>query len=114
MTLQEGIAIALFLASAFVGLAASVNTMRMVDEVNSKLSPEQQFAPLGWHYFKSRRLIEEYRRLYPSGHLIAREIALAAVAFGLGLVGAGLLAGPVASAWLAICGVVVAWLRYRR
>jgi len=114
MTARIGIALALLLASGFFGLAASLTSMRMVDEVNAKLSKEQQFGLLGWHYFKSRKMIQEYRRLYPSGRLIARELTLEAIGVVLFLVAADLIMGSLVTAWLATGVCVAAWLMYRR
>jgi hypothetical protein len=114
VTPQLGLALGLLIASSFVGVAASLTAMRMVDDVNAKLPPDGQFAQLGWHFVKARRLFKEYRRLYPSGPLIVREITLTAIGFGLFLVAAGLVMGPLAPVWLGICGGAAAWLTYRQ
>jgi hypothetical protein len=83
MTARFVSAFVLILTAGFIGLAGALTSMRMVDEVNERLPPDQQFPLLGWHHFEFQPLIREYRRLYPSGRLIARELALAAIAFVL-------------------------------
>ena len=73
-----------------LGLAATINSFAIIDAVNAKLLPHEQFNPFGWYPQKTFRLHREYRRLYPQGGLLRREGFLAAA--------------------MLFCIVVVAWL----
>ena len=52
------------------GLIASFKTFQMVDKVNDRLPKHEQFDPLWWYLSKRQRLVREYKRLYPDGHLL--------------------------------------------
>ena len=87
-----------------VGVSSTVTGMQMVQAVNAKLPVNERFAEFGWYLSKTQRLFREYRRLYPAGTLVRRQmrllfgglgcVVLTAVALGFGLpavlMGAGL------------------------
>src|SRR5215471_16961812 len=72
-----------FVILAACGLCSTFLNYEIMDQVNAKLPTDQQFSGLGWHYFKARRLLSEYRRLYPSAALDKRLYALSAVSLGI-------------------------------
>lgn len=78
MTLRLVAALAFLLCVGGLGLAATITHYEIVDAVNARLPPEEQFELLGWYGAKSLRLNREYRRLYPQGTLVWREGVLAA------------------------------------
>ncbi len=88
---------------------------RIVREVNAKLPHEQRFSSYGWYYAKWRRLVSEYRRMYPSGTQVERcrrlsvlmlvDVVVAAVVLGAGLDGALLLGAA---------GSLSLWFGFRR
>jgi hypothetical protein len=78
-----------------LGLASAIAQFAMVDAVNEKLSRNEQFSPFWWHPAKTIRLHVEYRRLYPTGKLLRRSVALRAVMFACLLVIAALLFFPI-------------------
>jgi hypothetical protein len=55
------------------GLIASFKTFEMVDKVNERLPKQERFDPLWWHPSKRQRLVREYKRLYPAGHLLTHS-----------------------------------------
>ena len=61
------------------GIIAALTNFDMVDRVNEKLPASGQFAAAGWYFAKTQRLYREYRRLYPSGHLLRRVRLLTAL-----------------------------------
>jgi hypothetical protein len=72
---------AILTASAFVGFVAcaisgAIVNFILIEQVNSKLPPEQQFSHFGGTPPKYRRIHEAYRRLYPGGRLITASRAL--------------------------------------
>lgn len=79
MTLRFTLAFILLLCSSGFGLAACINHLAMVEAVNAKLPPTDQFGQLWWGPLKRLRLDREYRRLYPDGPLVRREGVLAAM-----------------------------------
>ena len=99
---------------AVCGIASTVVLMRAVDEVNALLPPAERFSPLGWHWWKYRRLVREYYRLQPSGRRVAQlrslhlAVVVASVIAGVTLIG---LAG---GAFFGAVGGVVMWITYRR
>jgi len=70
------------------GVVGSLVSFEMVDKVNEKLPKEEQFAPLGWYYSKSRRFNREYKRLYPDGRLLMKVRVISAVMFACLLIAA--------------------------
>ena len=64
------------------GLIASLKSFQMVDKVNGRLPKQEQFDPLWWHTSKRQRLVREYKRLYPDGHLLTHS----RIAMSVGLV----------------------------
>jgi hypothetical protein len=77
------------------GLASSIYTSRIVDEVNRHCSAEERESPYWWHPGKTLRVLGEYRRISPEGRLrnrmqIAAGIALSGImvfAVCMGIVG---------------------------
>jgi len=63
------VAIPLFFTAA---VSSIVVFHQIVDAVNQRLPQDQQFDPLWWYWPKTRRLMKEYRRLYPEGALNLR------------------------------------------
>jgi hypothetical protein len=95
------------------GMASLLVHQKMLDEVNSRLPKEQQFAYAWWGPGKKYRFYSEYHRLYPSGPLVRKLCALgtgmvAALVMLMVVVGIGL--GPVLL--FAVGGVIVMWLPY--
>jgi hypothetical protein len=60
------VAIPLFFIAA---VSSIVVFHQIVDAVNRRLPQDQQYDPLWWYWPKTRRLMTEYRRLYPEGAL---------------------------------------------
>ena len=88
MTTRLGVGVIAFMCTLVCAIAASFAVFEMVDKVNERLPVEQQFAPLWWHWSKSRRLASEYKRLYPGGNLSRKSRALAVLMFSCVLVSA--------------------------
>jgi hypothetical protein len=86
---------------------------KMLDEVNSRLPKEQQFAYGWWWLGKTLRFHAEYHRLFPTGAGIRTICAL-----GTGSVAAGVLLmavigfGATDLLCLAVGGGVVMWIPY--
>jgi hypothetical protein len=67
------IGIVAVMCGSLCGIAAFfLITFEMVDEVNEKLPEEKRFTRLGGYYFGYRRLMYEYKRLYPHGSCARR------------------------------------------
>jgi hypothetical protein len=62
----------------------------IIEDINHKIPEDQQILFLGYGPFKHRRIIREYRRLYPEGRKLLYFR-------GLAFLGAALL---LASAWI--------------
>lgn len=115
MTCRLAAGFALLICVCGFGLAATINNFALVDAVNAKLSADDQFGQLGWYPTKTLRLHREYRRLYPDGRLLLRggilgavmllSLAMAALLFGLPLLGVAL---------VAIVGALSLWYFYFR
>lgn len=95
------------------GLATAITHFAIIEGVNAKLPPTEQFGELGWGPIKSVRLHREYRRLYPDGTLLRRAAILAYVAL-LSLVIAGTLLGfgVVGIVWVGGVGALSLWFFY--
>ncbi len=99
---------------AACGLCSAVILWRMVDEVNIHLPEADRFSLPGWHALKYARLVDEYRRLYPSGRRITQlgwawlgmvaSMVIGAIALGLGVAGA---------AFVGIGGCAIGWASFR-
>jgi hypothetical protein len=97
------------------GLYSTFAHSEMLEQVNAKLPSDRQFSPLGWYYSKHRRLLSEYRRLYPSGALDNKlrflgtimTVAIVVTAWRVGMPFTGVL-------WLGIVGGFSLWFTYRR
>ena len=113
MTARLAVAFTLLLCVSGFGLAATINSFAIIDAVNAKLSPDEQFNPIGWYPQKTFRLHREYRRLYPQGGLLRREGFLAAAMLFCLVVVAWLLGfGFLATAWIGGLGTLILWLIY--
>lgn len=70
----------IFLAIMFtggtLGLVSAVTQATMVEEVNRRLPEDQRFEDAWWGPDKIVRLFREYRRLYPDGPLLRRQIII--------------------------------------
>jgi len=75
------VGIAALACVSIFGLLSTIASSRMVDEVNEKLSKENQFGQLGGYWSKTLRLHREYNRLYPAGQLSRKVRTLYALAF---------------------------------
>lgn len=86
---------------------------KLLWDVNAPLASEKRFSPFWWHWGKHRRLLKEYRSLYPSGPLIQKLRTLGIIQFLL----LGLLPSafglPVVGIIAAVVGGVTMWLVYR-
>jgi hypothetical protein len=69
-------AFALLLCVGGFGIAATITQFAIVDAVNEKLPKSKQFEHLGWYLAKTLRLYCEYRRFYPKGKLLRRQVVL--------------------------------------
>jgi hypothetical protein len=106
----------LFLAcvSGF-GLAACITHIAIVEAVNAKLPPAEQFGELGWYPMKSLRLHRQYRHFYPGGTLLRREGILAYGALFSLVVTATLLGfGLLGIVWVGGGGGLSLWFLYFR
>ena len=75
------IGIAALVCVSICGVLSTLAFSQMVDEVNQKLSKENQFGQLGWYWSKTRWLHREYNRLYPTGQLSRKVRSLGVLAF---------------------------------
>jgi hypothetical protein len=115
MTLRLAAALVLVLCVGGFGLAAAITHYAIVDAVNAKLPPEEQFDLLAWYATKSLKLNSVYRRLYPQGRLLWREGVLAATGlFCLVLAGALIGFNFLMVAWLGGGGALLLWFTYLR
>lgn len=69
MTLRFVAVIALFCVNVTLAITCSFLLFAMVGRVNERLSNENKFEYLGWHFGKLADLLREYKRLYPEGRL---------------------------------------------
>jgi hypothetical protein len=115
MTWRLVLAFILLLCCGGFGLAATINSFAVVDAVNARLSPDDQFDHLGWYPTKTLRLHREYYKLYPQGNLLRSQgvfvtfgflcILLAALFLGFGLV---------VIAWPGVGFALILWFIYFR
>jgi len=80
------VAITLWIVVVGCGIAAALNSLNIVDLVNSLLPENERFDPLIWHSLKYERLHSEYRRLFPTGKLLQRQKKLGVCMLACGLV----------------------------
>ena len=116
MGVRQVVVLVVFAIGAGVcGLASTLIGWRIVDDVNSRLPEKQQASWFGWHYSKSRRLIEEYRRLYPEGRRVDQQAMLAGASLALAIA-VGWLFGFGFTPMLAsaILGGGLLWLMFRK
>jgi hypothetical protein len=69
MSVRGIIVIAALRGMSVCGLLSALINVKMVEQVNARLSKQEQFSQLGWYAAKTLRLFREYRRLVPGGNL---------------------------------------------
>jgi hypothetical protein len=72
-------------------LLGNMFQLMMIGEVNRKRSDGDQISYFGYHYFKTKRIFAEYRKLNPEGAIHVYMLISVAVAFA-SLVGAAVCA----------------------
>jgi hypothetical protein len=77
MTLRFAAILVLLSCVGVLGVAGTINQFTLVEAVNAKLPPNEQFDAIGSWLPKSLRLHRQYRRLYPEGGLLTRQGVLA-------------------------------------
>ena len=77
---------------AVAGVASSVTSMQMVTDVNRHQPSQARESTYWWTLAKRRRVVAEYRRLYPDGPLRQRLFVAQLVA-GCGVIGAAICLG---------------------
>jgi hypothetical protein len=63
------VAVSLFLLAQTFSLLSGFVMFAMIGEVNRAGPDQQRISYLGGHFAKYRRILNEYRRLYPDGRL---------------------------------------------
>ena len=107
--------VAFILSCLAIGVMSMATFDRMVEEVNPQLAHDQQFDPVGWHRPKYRRLIQEYRRLNPQGHLIRRAVWLSGALVAVVLAAGWLMGFSLASVlFVGLAGSSSLWLVFRK
>jgi len=81
MSLRIIVGVAALACSSICGVASTFLILEMVDRVNERLPKDQQFSQLWWYWSKTRRLLREYKRLYPDGRLRGKFLALVVLMF---------------------------------
>jgi len=115
MTLRLIVAFVFLACVSGFGIAACITHIAIVEAVNAKLPPAEQFGELGWYPMKSLRVHREYRRLYPGGTLLTREGLLAYGALFSLVVTATLLGfGVLGIVWVGGGGGLSLWFLYFR
>ena len=115
MTVRLTLALLFLACSSGFGLAACITNIGIIEAVNAKLPPAEQFGDLGWYPMKTLRLHREYRRLYPGGTLLRREGILACGALGSLVVTATLLGfGVLGIVFVGGGGALSLWFLYFR
>jgi hypothetical protein len=76
MVIKLATAFVLLLCVGGLGLASTIAQFAMVDAVNEKLPKSEQFDPFWWYPPKTVKLFLAYRRLYPTGRLLRRQVIL--------------------------------------
>jgi hypothetical protein len=67
VTLRVVVAVLLLIGVSTCGIASTLLTWRIIDDVNKHLPKERRFAPIGfWWVGKRMDLFAEYKRLYPT------------------------------------------------
>jgi hypothetical protein len=113
-TIKIVVLIVALLICAICGIASMLKSQQMVNDVNSKLPDDQKFSPIGWYYAKHRRLLTEYRRLYPDGRLIHELRTLSFGVWLLPLVGSAVLGfGVLGALFFGVGGGLLIWFTYK-
>ena len=89
MVLRIVVAVIFAAGGASCAVAASLQLMRMVDDVNKALPREGRINPYFWHLGKYLRLQEAYERLYP-GRYPPKRLVYLWIGMGVAFVGLGL------------------------
>ena len=71
-SIRLGILVVFTIVAALCGLVYTVVLQNIVSQVNSQLSADRRYDPFWWNPIKYYRVLQEYRRLYPSGVLVRR------------------------------------------
>jgi hypothetical protein len=82
MSFQLIVQILIFLSAISCMIWAGFVTFAIIGEINRKLPEKDQISYLWGYPAKSRRINDEYRRLYPTGRLLFYGRALVCAAFG--------------------------------
>jgi hypothetical protein len=82
MNLETIAQLLIFLSAISCMIGAGFVTSVIIREINRKLPEKDQISYLWSHYWKSRRIKYEYRKLYPSGRLLFYLGVLTYTAFG--------------------------------
>ena len=112
MTLRFAAILVLLSCVGVLGVAGTINQFTLVEAVNAKLPPNEQFDAIGSWLPKSLRLHRQYRRLYPEGGLLTRQGVLAYAMLFCIVVVAWLLGFGFLAAWLGGLGTLMLWLIY--
>jgi hypothetical protein len=86
MSARMLVGIILFCVSITGIFLGNMFQLMMIGEVNRKRPDGDQISYFGHHYFKTKRILGEYRKLYPEGAIHVYLLICIAVAF-LSLVG---------------------------
>ena len=81
MTLRVTVGVVALAGVSVCGVLSTLANLEMTEMVNARLPKEKQFAALGWYLSKYQRLHNEYRRLYPDGHLLFKIRSLMTLTF---------------------------------
>ena len=80
MVLRIVIAALMLVGVMACGLASTIESWRLVDQVNQTLPPDRRFNPIGWHVVKHFDFREAYERLgrgrYPPRRLLRLWIGM--------------------------------------
>jgi hypothetical protein len=83
MTPRHIAAAAAICLMSICGLSATLVQQRMIGKINERLVRDQQIEPFWFTWSKNRRILREYRRMYPLGRLATFYMVLVAAAFVL-------------------------------
>jgi hypothetical protein len=113
MTPRFTAALVFVLGVGVLGIVGTINQFAIVEAVNAKLPPGDQFDTLGWWPSKTLRLHRQYRRLYPDGRLLWRQGVLAsAMLFCMVLAGGLIGFGFLSMAFFGGIGALSFWFVY--
>ena len=87
MPIHSAIVLLSVLGGAACGIASSIVNAKIVEQVNGKLADGNQFAPVIWHFTKTRALHRMYQGLFPNGQMVFHQRLLIAMVAGCALLG---------------------------